>query len=286
MEQARLLLAASDKQGADPESARLDSDLLVQHVTGKSRASLFAFPEATLTPEQLDALDALLQRRCLGEPLAYITGQREFWSLPLQLGEGVLIPRPDTEILVEQALARLSTLPAGGIIELGTGSGAIAVALAQEISDRAIIAVECHTAAIKVAQGNIGRFGNGRVQLVQGSWLDALADDCAAMIISNPPYLANNDPHLPALHYEPLSALVSGQSGLEDLETIISATCRVGRPGCLLLLEHGNEQGDAVRSLLGQYNFKHIQTERDLAGHERVSFGFLTTELAGDTRQE
>lgn len=175
---------------------------------------------------------------------------------------------------MEQALLRLPDLPEGDIVELGTGSGAIAVALAQEISDRHIVAVERHTAAIKVAQDNIGRFGKGRVQLVQGSWLDSMADNCAALIISNPPYLASNDPHLPTLHYEPQTALVSGVNGLEDLEQIISAARRVGCKGSLLLLEHGNEQGGAVRSLLDNYNFSRIQTERDLAGHERVSSGY------------
>ncbi len=175
---------------------------------------------------------------------------------------------------MEQALIRLPGLPEGDIVELGTGSGAIAVALAQEIGDRHIVAVERHTPAIKVAQENIGRFGNGRVQLVQGSWLDSMADNRAALIISNPPYLASNDPHLPALHYEPRSALVSGANGLEDLEQIISDAQRVGCRGSLLLLEHGSEQGSAVRALLNHYQFSRIQTERDLAGHERVSSGY------------
>ncbi len=191
---------------------------------------------------------------------------------------------------MEQALIRLPDLPEGDIVELGTGSGAIAVALAQEISDRQIVAVERHAAALKVAQDNIGRFGKGRVQLVQGSWLDSMADNRAALIISNPPYLASNDPHLPALHYEPQSALVSGANGLEDLEQIISAARRVGCKGSLLLLEHGCEQGSSVRALLDNYNFSRIQTERDLAGHERISLGYWTggpelTSRAGNEEQ-
>ena len=192
---------------------------------------------------------------------------------------------------MEQALIRLPGLPKGDIVELGTGSGAIAVALAQEISDRYIVAVERHTAAIKVAQDNIGRFGKGRVQLVQGSWLDSMADNYAAQIISNPPYLASIDPHLSALHFEPQSALVSGANGLEDLEQIISAAWRVGCRGSLLLLEHGSEQGSSVRALLDNYNFSRIQTERDLAGHERVSLGYWMdgpglTIRAGNEEQE
>ncbi len=244
-------------------------------------------------PEQLASLETLLLRRCEGEPLAYITGQREFWSLPLQLDHGALVPRPDTELLVEQALFRLPGLPTGDIVELGTGSGAIAVALAQEeLVDRHIVAVERHTSAMKVAQENVRRFGRERVLLVQGSWLDSLADNCAALIVSNPPYLASNDPHLTALYHEPHTALVSGPNGLEDIESIISATRRVGREGSLLLLEHGYEQGPAVRSLLKYYHFSRIQTERDLAGHERVSLGYwmhgarLTTSTGNENQEK
>lgn len=176
---------------------------------------------------------------------------------------------------MEQVLLRLPDLPAGDIVELGTGSGAIAVALAQEeLIDRHIVAVERHTAAMKVAQDNVRRFGRERVLLVQGSWLDSLADNCAALIVSNPPYLASNDPHLPALHHEPQTALVSGPNGLEDIESIISQTRRVGRRGSVLLLEHGNEQGPAVRALLENHHYSRIQTERDLAGHERVTLGY------------
>ncbi len=210
----------------------------------------------------------------------------------MQLCHGALVPRPDTELLVEQALIRLPDLPEGDIVELGTGSGAIAVALAQEISDRHIVALERHTAAIKVAHDNIERFGRERVLLVQGSWLDSMADNSAALIISNPPYLASNDPHLPALRHEPQTALVSGPNGLEDIEAIISATRRVGCEGSLLLLEHGNEQGPAVRSLLENYHFSRIQTERDLAGLERVSLGYwmnrdgLTTRASNNVAQE
>ncbi len=222
----------------------------------------------------MHSLQQLVQRRCDGEPLAYLTGEREFWSLPLSLAAGALIPRPDTELLVELALERLPKLPAGDIIELGTGSGAIALALAQEVSDRPITAIERHDAALQIAQHNIRQFGQGRVQLIQASWLDCIAAESAALILSNPPYLASDDPHLPTLHFEPQTALVSGSSGLEDIEQIIEASCRAGKPGCLLLLEHGQEQGASVRSLLDDYNFEQVQTCRDLSGHERVSLGY------------
>lgn len=227
-----------------------------------------------LTQEQSQALSQLLQRRCQGEPLAYITGEREFWSLPLSLAAGALIPRPDTELLVELALERLPELPPGDVIELGTGSGAIALALAQEVDDRHITAIEKHAAALQVAHDNIRRLGQGRVQLIQASWLDSIAADTASLIISNPPYLASDDPHLPTLQFEPQTALVSGRTGLEDIQQITEASCRVGKPGCLLLLEHGHEQGSHVRSILGDYNFDKIETCRDLAGLERVSLGY------------
>ena len=183
-------------------------------------------------------------------------------------------PRPDTEILVEKALDLHAHLPAGCIIELGTGTGAIALALAQEISDRSIIAVERNELALTVAAKNIERYGLARVQLVQASWLDALQSQSAGMIISNPPYLAADDEHLPSLKHEPHNALVSGSTGLEDLEAIIKASCRVCKPGGALLLEHGYQQGCDVRSLLTNYNYQQVQTDRDLAGHERISYGF------------
>jgi len=220
-------------------------------------------------------LQQLLHRRCQGEPLAYIIGEREFWSLPLSLGSGALIPRPDTELLVDLALQRLSELPAGDIIELGTGSGAIALALAQEVPGRPIIAIERHDAALQIARNNVSQFGQDRVHLVQGSWLDCIAPQSAAMIISNPPYLASDDPHLPSLQYEPQTALVSGTTGLEDFEQIIEASCRAGKPGCLLLLEHGQDQAASVRAILEHHGFGRIKTHQDLSGHERVSLGYL-----------
>lgn len=248
--------------------------MLASHVTGRSRASLFAFAEAELSSGDSARLLTLLNRRCQGEPMAYIIGEREFWSLSLTLAAGALIPRPDTELLVELALSHLPALPAGEIIELGTGSGAIALALAQEIADRPITAVERYNAALQIARENIRQFGRDRVQLIQGHWLDCVAGNSAALIIANPPYLACNDPHLPSLAFEPQTALVSGTSGLEDIEQIIDASCRVGRPGSLLLLEHGEQQAHAVRAILASYHFVNMDTCRDLAGHDRVSLGF------------
>lgn len=250
--------------------------MLLCHVTNVSRTTLFAYPERLLEPPSEQQLNALLQRRLQGEPLAYLTGSREFWSLPLRVGPGVLVPRPDTELLVERAIDLASVIPAGPIVELGTGSGAIAIALSQELPDRDIIAIERHRPALDVACGNI-RSQHSRVQLVQANWLDALAPACAAMIVSNPPYLAQNDQHLPSLQHEPRSALVSGETGLEDLQHIAIAARRVAMPGSVLLLEHGCLQGASVRSILADQGYQRISTDRDLAGLERITSGYLTT---------
>lgn len=250
---------------------------MLEFVSGYNRSVLFAYPERSLSAAQQQQLNALLARRCEGEPIAYITGTREFWSLPLSVVPGVLVPRPDTEILVEKALALEPSAPDGLIIELGTGSGAIALAMAQELPHRTIIAVEKHTEALLVAAANISRFGHGRVCLLQANWLDALTDNCAAMILANPPYLAANDAHLPSLQHEPITALVSGHTGLEDLETIVDTSQRVAKEGCVLLLEHGFDQAESVRSLFTAYNYQNVDTERDLAGHERVSYGYANT---------
>jgi len=260
---------------ADPSTARLDAELLMGHVTGFSRARLFAFPETELCTEHGDALELLLGKRLSGTPLAYLTNQREFWSLPLVVTPDVLIPRPDTEVLVEKVLELEPDAPAGCIIELGTGSGAIALALAQELPQRTIIAVEKHSAALAIAHLNVRRFGLGRVQLVQGNWLDAVAPGSAAMIIANPPYLAADDEHLPHLACEPQSALVSGATGLEDLEHIIEATGGSGVNQCVLLLEHGYQQAAAVQSLMSNYNYSGISTEQDLAGLDRITYATI-----------
>ena len=240
--------------------------------------SFFAHPEKPLPEEHIKQLNELLERRINGEPIAYITGTKEFWSLPLSVAPGVLVPRPDTETLVDTALALFPQLPSGHIVELGTGSGAIALALAQELGNQNIIAVERNNLALGIAAANIQRHGMGCVQLIQSSWLDALEENSACMVISNPPYLASDDEHLPSLTHEPYNALVSGKTGLEDLEAIIEDTCRVGKSGAVLLLEHGYEQGAAVRTLLSNYNYQKIQTDRDLPGHERVSYGYLMKE--------
>lgn len=194
--------------------------------------------------------------------------------MPFAVTAGVLVPRPDTETLIEKTIELEPFAPEGPIIELGTGSGAIAVALANEISTRQVIAVERSTEATEVAAINFNRLAKKPVYLVQSNWLDAIDKESIAVIVSNPPYLAAHDPHLPDLQYEPQSALISGLSGLEDIEHIIKASKRVAKPGCLLLLEHGCEQGRLVRSLLIKNNYTGVETGTDLAGLERISYGY------------
>lgn len=241
-----------------------------------TRTRLFAYPETPLSSTALSALDAFLARRIDGEPIAYITGVREFWSFDLRTAPGTLVPRADTEVLVERALEMIGTAPEGYIVELGTGSGAIAIAVASELPDRAVLAVELSTQALNVAFENIREHTSGNVQLINASWLDSIAENVVAMVLANPPYLANNDPHLPQLVHEPHSALVSGETGLEDLEHIMCETIRVAKPGAPLIIEHGCEQGDAVRARLIDYGYVDVDTGLDLAGLERISFGLVT----------
>ena len=293
---ARLAARAS---ASDPAEDALDVELLLGHASGRSRAALRARPEATLDAPTLAALDALLARRLDGEPLAHILGTREFWSLELAAGPAALVPRPDTETLVERALARLTDAPPGPLLDAGTGGGAIAIALAVELgargdasrapasvsrtlpataapsagAERAVIASERSAAALELARRNVARLAPGRVALVRASWLDAFAEESLALIVSNPPYLAEDDPHLPALAHEPREALVAGPGGLEAIAHLTDAARRTLRPGGALLLEHGHEQGAAVRALYRRHGWRDVATVTDLAGRERVSEG-------------
>jgi len=206
--------------------------------------------------------------------MAYILGSKEFWSIPLHVKPGVLIPRPDTESLVEEIIKREPECPEGCIVDLGTGSGAIAIALSQEIPDRHIVAVEYSPAALELARKNIQQFGHNNIQLINGDWLNAFALQSVAIIVSNPPYLANDDEHLESLRYEPEEALVSGDDGLTDYKRIIESSRNVLTPGGLLAFEHGHLQAQALIALLGQFGFENLSTQKDLANKDRVSIGY------------
>lgn len=259
---------------AGGESPRRDAEILLEHVTGKARTYLLAFGETQLTADQQAQLDALLARRKTGEPVAHLVGEREFWSLPLYVSAATLIPRPDTECLVEQALARLPATPAR-ILDLGTGTGAIALALASERPDCQVTAVDLMPDAVALAQRNLERLALENVTVQQSSWFTALADQQFEMIVSNPPYIDECDPHLGEgdVRFEPRSALVAADHGLADLSHIIIQSRQHLVCNGWLLLEHGWTQGEAVRNLFLQAGFAQVETCRDYGGNERLTVG-------------
>lgn len=255
------------------ETARLDAEVLLMHILGKPRSHLHAWPEQPLTAGQQAHFESLVTRRAAGEPVAYLTGQREFWSLPLEVTAATLIPRPDTEILVEQALAVLPENRSLRVADLGTGTGAIALALARERHRWYVVALDRSFAAISVARRNAQRLPGLRAEFVIGHWCDALADASLDAIVSNPPYVCDNDPHLQRgdVRFEPRSALAAGGDGLDAIRQLIDAAARVLVPTGWLLLEHAPEQAAAIHNLLTAKGFIDTHTTPDLAGRERVS---------------
>ncbi|WP_316390224.1 peptide chain release factor N(5)-glutamine methyltransferase [Citrobacter farmeri] len=258
----------------ESESPRRDAEILLEFVTGKGRTYLLAFGETPLTDVQLAQLATLLARRQRGEPIAHLTGVREFWSLPLFVSPATLIPRPDTECLVEQALARLPSGPCR-ILDLGTGTGAIALALASERPDCEITAVDRMPDAVELAQRNAAYLGINNVHIQQSDWFSALSDRPFTMIVSNPPYIDEQDPHLTQgdVRFEPLSALVAGDSGMADIVHIIEQSHMRLEAGGFLLLEHGWQQGAAVRDAFNRAGYLAVETCRDYGDNERITLG-------------
>ncbi len=252
----------------------LDAQLLLLHVLGRSphdRAWLLAHDADTLTPAQWAALEAAAHRRMRGEPVAYIVGHKEFYGMDLQVTADVLVPRPDTETLVDWALAVLEPTPQARVIDLGTGSGAIALALKATCPSLQVEAVDFSHTALAVAQANAQHLGLA-VAFSQGSWLRCTQGRFGA-IVSNPPYIRADDEHLHALRFEPLQALAAGADGLDDIRTIVTQATECLLPGGWLLLEHGYDQAQDVRALLTRAGFDKVQSRRDLAGIERCSGG-------------
>lgn len=256
-------------------SAELEATLLLCYLLDVPRSHLMAWPEKLLTPDQLRNYEALIRRRLAGEPIAHIIGEREFWSLSLRVTPDTLIPRPETELLVERALMHLAGTPAPRIADLGTGSGAIALALASELPDALIHATDRSGAALAVASKNAERLRLSGIRFYPGNWCQALPTGEYDLILSNPPYIEAGDPHLNQgdLPYEPSSALVSGPDGLEDIRSIAAQAPKRLKPGGWLLLEHGNEQAPAVRRILQERGFIETESLNDLAGHPRVTEG-------------
>ncbi|WP_043318740.1 peptide chain release factor N(5)-glutamine methyltransferase [Microbulbifer sp. HZ11] len=256
----------------ESDSPRLDLEVLLCHLLGKSRAWLYTWPEHQLDPEQQSRFDALVKRRIAGEPVAHLTGSREFWSLPLKVNRSTLIPRPDTEVLVEVVLERCLQTEAN-VLDLGTGTGAIALALASEKKRWAITAVDTMPAAVALAEENRQRLGFSNVKVLQSDWFSALAQQQFDVIVSNPPYIDTQDPHLREgdVRFEPLSALVADDHGLSDIRKIANDARRHLAPGGLLAVEHGWEQGKAVRQIFAAAGYTEVETRVDYAGRDRIT---------------
>ncbi len=254
-----------------PQS-HLEAELLLALALQKPRSSLYAYPECSLTPPQIEQFSSLLKRRSSGEPLAYILGEKEFWSLPLHITQDTLVPRPETELLVELVLKTLPAQPQQ-LADLGTGSGAIALALAKERPAWRLTATDASHQALQVAQQNAKRLEITNLEFLQGDWCAALPAQKYHALISNPPYIAENDPHLADLTFEPKQALVSGASGLDALGKIIQQSPNYLTIGGWIFLEHGCDQAAAVKELLAATGYHNVMTHQDLSGQDRVTAG-------------
>jgi release factor glutamine methyltransferase len=256
--------------------ARLDAgeaELLLAHVLRRPSSWLFAHGDDAMDSEAAAAFAALVERRVAGEPVAYLVGRRGFWTLDLEVGPATLIPRPETELLVELALARMAA--DATVADLGTGSGAIALALASERPRAHVLATDASADALEVARTNAARLALANVMFRAGDWYAPLAGERFDLIASNPPYIADDDPHLAQgnLRHEPASALASGRDGLDALRVIAAGARAYLRPGGWLLVEHGYDQGDAVRALFTAAGLHEISTSRDLEDRDRVTLG-------------
>jgi release factor glutamine methyltransferase len=265
-------LAQARTRGLD----RLDAQLLLAHVSGRSRAWLLAHGDAALDDRQEVRIAALTERRAAGEPLAYLVGEKEFHGLALEVDARVLVPRPETELLVDWAIellrSELAARPRPRVLDLGTGSGAIALALKRACPSIEMHAVDASAPALALARRNAERLGLA-VHFAQGSWWQAAAGLRFDLAVANPPYIAADDAHLAALRHEPAQALTPGPSGLEALQAIVAHAREHLADGAWLLLEHGFDQADAVAGLLGAQDFAAVATRRDLAGQARCTGG-------------
>lgn len=266
LQQAQVTLAATD-------NPRLEAGLLMCHLLGWHNTKLISHSDQALSASQLSDFVHLVARRHNGEPSAYIVGERAFWSLDLKVTSDTLIPRPDTETLVEQALALLDGKTSPRVLDMGTGSGAIALSIAKERPDAHVEASDFSLQALDVAKNNAQRLRINIQAWHHGSWFSALPEHHPRfdLIVSNPPYIANNDPHLPSLQYEPLSALVAGQDGLDDIRLLIQQAPNYLLPNGYLALEHGYDQAPAVEQLFAAKSYTGLEQKKDLAHIIRAS---------------
>ena len=259
----------------ESDSAGLDAELLLCSVLRCDRARLYARPEQGLSQTQAALFDERIEQRAEGRPIAYLLGKKEFWSLALSVSKDTLIPRPETELLVERALALLPAGCAREVLDAGAGSGAIAIAIAKERPASRIVAVDNSPAALTIARKNIAAHGLRRIKLIQADWLNFKHERPYDLIVSNPPYIAADDPHLKRgdLRFEPRAALVAGQDGLAAIRQLVPGAAPHLKPGGWLLLEHGWRQGRAVRALFKAARFGRVGTLRDHNRLERVTGG-------------
>lgn len=258
------------------QNPSIDSEILLSYTLNKNRAYLFAHPDELLTPKQAEAFHNLMAQRLKGVPIAYLTGEREFWSLTLKVNRHTLIPRHDTELLVELALEHIPNRPDTHILELGTGSGAIALALAKERPGWQITACDISEEALSVAKENAQRHQISNITFYQSNWFNSIPQREYHAILSNPPYIAEDDPHLCEgdLCFEPRHALVSNEEGLADLQFIVKHGYDYLLPDGLLLLEHGFDQKVKVHSILNKSHYKHVHSWQDIQGINRVIGGW------------
>ncbi len=263
-----------------PPTPRLEAEILLAHALQVSRAYLYAHADRQLSSQEIMQFKRLVAQRLLGKPVAYLVGEKEFWSLMLHVSEATLIPRPETELLVEAALARLSTQQREMVIDLGTGSGAIALAIASERRHCQIIATDFSLEALAVAQRNAKNLHLPQIEFVHSHWFSNLVGQRAHVIVSNPPYIAQDDLYLEQneLRYEPQEALISGVDGLDALRHIIQNAPSYLENAGWLLVEHGYNQGERVANLFEQQGYIQISTHRDLAGLPRVTAGKMLHE--------
>jgi len=267
-------LTKAHQKLADCGSARFDAEILMAFVLESTRSFLYANPELELPNKRADHFRKLIKQRALGQPIAYLTGSSEFWSLPLRVNSSVLIPRPDTELLVETALNKIPAHADWRVADLGTGSGAIALAIATERKKCEIHATDISIAAIRVARENAIRLGIKHVRFHRGSWSEPLKGKFH-LVACNPPYIDADDPHLQQgdLRFEPRKALTPGADGLSSIRVVSQLAKAVLVDGGWLMFEHGWNQGPATRETLERAGFINIETLQDLAGHERVTMG-------------
>lgn len=271
----RSLLKQARKQlESISDSPQLDAELLLAHCLHKERSYLYAWAETQVDAATQEAFEQCVKKRLTDYPVAYLLGTHPFWSLDLTVTEDVLIPRPETELLVETALEKMQQLASPRVLDLGTGSGTIALALATERPDALITASDYSSKALAVAQKNAQQYQLHSVNFVQSDWFNRIKTQTFDLIVSNPPYIAANDVHLQqSIRHEPLRALVAGKTGLDDIKTILAVALDYMKPSGWLMIEHGYDQGKIVPQLMQQSGLQHARCITDYNGHDRLSIG-------------